>query len=174
MNTLTESIEKAIDDCMGQISQAADRKDLNVLEHLTQKASELRAMEDQVAAIENRLRSLGNGSELPDTPARSGAIRELAIDVTQGMINQNLLTLTDHIKRGMLRPGEKLNVETVPTGDCFETELLASGNKLKERGKIGKFYREVGVHAGDVVVLREITPGIWQLAKGEMVRWRRQ
>jgi hypothetical protein len=42
---------------------------------------------------------------------------------------------------------------------------LGSGKKLRERGKIAKFYRDAGVHAGDVVLLIEITPGQWQLKK---------
>jgi hypothetical protein len=174
MNKLTDEIEHAITETMQEISSAAQRRDLNVLEHLTKKASELRAMKEQVAAIENRVRAMKNGTHVVSAHAgNSGAIRELVVEVTQGMINQNLLTLSEHMRRGIIRSGEKLNIEAQPSGDRFETELLASGNKLRERGRIARFYRDAGVRAGDCVVLREVTPGHWQLKKADIVRYKR-
>jgi hypothetical protein len=172
MNELTSSLDRAILEVMQQVTAAAQRRDLTVLEHLTKKATELRSMSDQIAAIERRFESLMNGSVKP-TPQSNGRIREFAIEVSQGMINQNLLTLTEQVKRGMIRVGERLIIETVPDGDRFETELLASSNKLRERGRIGRFYRSAGVQPGDVVVLGEVTPGLWQLKKGEIVRYKR-
>src|SRR5436190_18351691 len=110
MNKLTDEIEHAITDAMQEISRAAERRDLNVLEHLTKKASELRAMKEQVVAIENRLRAMKNGTHVvPAHAGNSGAIRELVVEVTQGMINQNLLPLSEHMRRGIIRSGEKLN-----------------------------------------------------------------
>jgi hypothetical protein len=115
-----------------------------------------------------------NGSQSVAAHSENGGgIRELVIDVTQGMINQNLLTLSPHMRRGIIRSGEKLSIEALPSGDRFETELLASGNKLRERGRIAKFYRDAAVRAGDLVVLREVTPGHWQLKKGDIVRYKR-
>lgn len=56
-------------------------------------------------------------------------------------------------------------LETAPSGDVFETELLQNGNKLRERGSIGRFYREASVSEGDYVVLTETSPGNWALEK---------
>ena len=174
MNRLTDDIGQVIADTMQEISRAAERHDVTVLEHLTKKASELRAMKEQVVAIENRLRAMQNGTHVvPTHPSNSGAIRELIVEVSQGMINQNLLTLSEQMRRGIIRSGEKLSIEAQPSGDCFETELLASGNKLRERGRIARFYRDASVRAGDCVALREVTPGHWQLRKAEMLRYRR-
>ncbi|MEY2520569.1 MAG: hypothetical protein QOF24_2328 [Verrucomicrobiota bacterium] len=174
MNKLTDELGQAIADTMQDISRAAERHDVTVLEHLTKKASELRAMKEQVAAIENRLRAMQNGTHaVPTHATNSGAIRELVVEVTQGMINQNLLTLSAQMRRGLIRSGEKLSIEAQPSGDRFETELLASGNKLRERGRIARFYRDAGVRAGDCVALREVTPGHWQLKKADIVRYRR-
>jgi hypothetical protein len=174
MNKLSEEIEDVIAGTMREISRAATRHDLPVLEHLTKKASELRAMKDQVDAIENRLRAMRNGTHAaPAQAGSSSAIRELVIEVTQGMINQNLLTLSEHIRRGIIRIGEKLEIEAQPSGDRFETEVLATGNKLRERGRIAKFYRDAGVRPGDSVVLHERTPGHWQLRKADIVRYKR-
>jgi hypothetical protein len=56
-------------------------------------------------------------------------------------------------------------VESLPSGERFKTQVMTSGNKLQERGAIGRFYRSAGVHAGDFVVLREVSRGSWQLLK---------
>ncbi len=153
---------------MADVTRAAGNQDLPALEMLTRHASELKQMKEQVAAIDARLQAMENGKGPPITSrSRSGSSsRELAIEVTQGMINQNLLTLTRHVKRGSIRIGESLDVEAVPSGERFTTQLLSAGNKLQERGAMARFYRDAGIHAGDVVVLAEITPGHWQLKKG--------
>ena len=53
-------------------------------------------------------------------------LRKLPVEVTQGMIKQNLLTLTEHVKRGRIRVGEDLIVETQPSGERFRTRAYAS------------------------------------------------
>ena len=81
------------------------------------------------------------------------------------MIKQNLLTLTEHVKRGRIRVGEDLIVEAHPSGERFRTDLVENGNRLRERGAIGRFYREAGVHDGEFVVLTETGPQRWTLRK---------
>ena len=161
----TDTITRAIATTMQQIAEAAQQGDLSLVESLTKKASELRAIQNQAAALESRLVALTNGSKIGN-PNRdqSPALRELPVTVTGGMIRQNLLTLTDAIKRRAIGVGEKLVIET-PNGEQFETILLETGNKLQERGLIGKFYRDYSVRDGDIVLLREITPGRWRLLK---------
>ncbi len=152
-------IDQAITDVFRQVSEAAQRKDLNILPGLTKKLSELEA-------TKNRLRSLRNGpGTSAPTPQMSGGDRQLVIRVSEGMIKQNLLTLTEPVKSGRIADGERLAIEALPSGDHFQTELLPSGHKLRERGRIAKFYRDTGVQAGDFVVLSEITPGHWQLKR---------
>ena len=165
MDDVMNRLEHALSNALRQISAAAERGDLNTVEQQTKKASELRAMKDQVQAIKNRLRSFENGSLTGVVSAQtSSVVRELAVEVTQGMVNQNLLLLTEQKRRRLILSGERLNIEALPSGDHFETELLDSG-RLHERGRIGKFYRDAGVRAGDIVLLREVTPGHWQLNK---------
>ncbi len=166
MTELANEIEAEIASTMRQISAAAVREDLNAVEQLTKKAMELKAIKAQDQANETRFRAIKNGSQPSTAFARTpGVLRELAVPVTQGNINQHLLTLTEAVKRGQIHPGERLNIEALPNGDRFQTEILALGNKLQERSKIGKFYRDAGVRAGDVVLLVELTPGQWQLKK---------
>jgi hypothetical protein len=166
VDEFSSEIETEITNTMEKISAAAVRRDLNAVEKETKKAAELTAIKDQYEASKSRVRTLKNESQPTSAFVRTpGSIRELAVPVTQGMITQNLLTLTEPVKRGKILVGERLSIEALPSRDQFQTELLASGKKLRERGKIAKFYRDAGVHAGDVVLLTERTPGQWQLEK---------
>ena len=152
-------IERAITGVMQQISSAAERRDLNAVVPLSKKAAELEATKNRLMAFSKVLQPEDMTTQNP------GVRREFFIGISPGMLNQNLLTLTGPMQRGETRVGEKFRIEALPSGDRFETELLASGNKLRERGKIAKFYRDAGVQPGDVVVLSEIIHGQWQLKK---------
>jgi hypothetical protein len=160
---LLDRIETEVGKHMKRIAEAAGSQNLAALQHLTKEAGELQEMKTQVVAIEQRLARMGNGSSSLD-PSKLRWLRELPVMVTQGMINQNLLTLTDHVNRGAIRPGEVMTIET-STGRKFSTELLASGNKLRERGEIGRFYKDAAIRPQNVVILREVTPGSWSLTK---------
>jgi hypothetical protein len=162
MDEFSSEIEAEIANTWQQIAAATERRDQNALDQLNKKLAELLALKAQDQAIKSRVRILKNGSQ-PAGKAPS-AMREFHIPVTQGMLNQSLLTLTDPVKRGIIRIGERMTIE-LPSGDRFDTILLPEGNKLQERGKIGNFYRNLGVQAGDVVVLTEVTPGQWKLKK---------
>jgi hypothetical protein len=95
----------------------------------------------------------------------NGKIRELAVEVTDGDIRQNLLKLTPHVKRRKIKVGEELIVEVLPSGERFQTVVSEKGNKLRARGEVARFYREAKVKAGDYVLLTEIAPGHWTLKK---------
>ena len=166
-NNISTEIEELIGQTMAKITEAASKRDLAALEVLTKRATEMKQMKEQISAIEHRLHSMGDdASPLTSSPKpTAGFRREIQIEVTQGMINQNLLTLTDALKRGTIRAGEELNIEAVPSGEKFKTVLMTSGNKLQERGAVGKFYRQTQVSAGDCVVLVETSPGQWKLSK---------
>ncbi|MSU50770.1 MAG: DNA sulfur modification protein DndB [Opitutus sp.] len=115
-------------------------------------------------------------SQIPVPVTQHGQkLRKLPVEVTQGMIRQNLLTLTEHVNGGRIRVGEDLIVEAQPSGERFRTDVVDSGNRLRERGAIGRFYREAGVHDGEFVVLTETAPQRWTLRKaapGEYLRRR--
>ena len=154
---------------MTQIAEAASSQDIPAVQRLSKKAAELKDLKDQAAAIQQRLSKLSDEDSRKDPPTSnnglSGSIRELPIRVTEGMIRQNLLTLSLHIKRGKIKLGEELTIEALPSGDRFRTILLDKGNKLRERGRIAQFYRDAHVKGGDYVVLNEVSPGRWTLKK---------
>ena len=163
---MTTTIDEMIEVTMQKIAEAAGKRDLTTVAALTRNAAELEEMKKAVQTIETKLNALKNSSEsLNSEPQQAVNGRELAIEVTQGMLNQNLLTLTDHVKRGRIKTGEEMLIETLPSEDRFRTDLMTNGNRLRERGAIARFYREVDVRAGDFVVLMEVAPGRWTLKK---------
>lgn len=167
INNIPAAIEILVDETMSKITKAAATKNLTELEALTKQASELKQMKEQVTAIQHRLIGLAGNRTIKSQMDGNSNLpnREIRIDVTQGMINQNLLTLTEALKRGQIRVGEELAIESLPSREKFKTVVIGGGKKLQERGAIGRFYREAGIHADDVVLLQEISRGNWQLSK---------
>jgi hypothetical protein len=170
--TTSTDIDRLLEQTMSSISAAAAKRDLGGVTALTKRASELEAMKKTLMGIEDRLKTYRAPVAQPPTqktaePDSNGSLRELPVEVSQGMINQNLLTLTEHVKRGRIKAGEELLVEAAPSEDRFRTDLVGNGNKLRERGAIARFYRDAGVRAGDIVVLTETAPQRWKLRKAE-------
>jgi hypothetical protein len=114
------------------------------------------------------------GAELPNVepsahtnplPPRREGLRCIDVEITQGMINQNLLVLTDAVNRGIINIGETLALECVPSGERFSTEVIEQGKKLRERGAIGRFYATARVRARDNVRMSEVAPRHWRLER---------
>lgn len=105
-----------------------------------------------------------------DAISRKGSnnLRELSVQITQGMINQSLLTLTEPIKRGLIELGDEFIVE-LPDGSSFDTKLDSPGNRLKERGRIKFFYENWKIKAGDTVSLIENEQGKWSLKRRDLL-----
>ncbi|MFZ1221171.1 MAG: hypothetical protein WAO00_17905 [Chthoniobacterales bacterium] len=163
----TQQIEQMFDSTMQQAEAAVKNRDLAAATALMRKATEYDNAKKTLLDLEQRLKGLESQSSTlaaPEAP-RDGKLRELPIEVTGGMIRQNLLTLTKHTKQRRIAIGEDLTIESQPSGERFRTELLLKGNKLQERGAVARFYRDAGVKEGDFVVLTEVAPKQWTLKK---------
>jgi hypothetical protein len=169
MNAQTNEIDKQIKNVMAQITEAASKQDLATIQNLTRKASELQELKEQMAAIQQRIASLTGESSHAPVPTvnqpTNGIIRQLPIEVTDGMIRQNLLTLAPQVRSRKIKVGEELVIEALPSGERFQTELLEQGKRLRARSEIANFYRAAKVKGGDYVLLTEIAPGRWTLKK---------
>lgn len=164
MDTLTK-VETLINSTMQKVAQAAAARDLSTLTLLTRRATELESMKRTLQAFEKKLAEMDEPNVAPSGSTNGSQLRQLLVEVTQGMINQNLLTLTDHLKAGRVHGGELLVIECQPSGARFKTDIVPNGNKLRERGEIARFYRDAGVKSGDIVVLVESEKGRWILRK---------
>lgn len=168
----TKLIDEMLDSTMQEAEMALKKRDLGTATALMRKATEYEDAKKALVDLEERLRGL-QAAPVP-TPSKlpgDGKLRELPVEVTAGMIRQNLLTLTKHVKQRRIAIGEDLTIETDPSGERFRTELLLKGNKLQERGAITRFYRDAGIHDGDFVVLTEIAPKQWTLKKAAPGRY---
>ena len=154
---------------MVQITEAATRQDLTAIQHLTKTASELQDLKEQLAAIQQRITSLtGEAADFSVPSANqptNGARRQLPIEVTDGMIRQNLLTSAPQVKSGKVKVGEEFIIESLPSGERFQTVLLEQGRRLRARSEIRSFYSAAKVNGGDFVLLTEVAPGRWTLKK---------
>jgi len=154
---------------MSQISEAAAKRDLAAIQRLTRTASEVQGLIEECAAIQQRIASLNSESAnvppVTAAPPANGKIRQLVIEVTDGMIRQNLLTLARHVRSGKIKVGEVLDIEALPSSQRFQTVLLEQGKKLQARSEIASFYRDAKVKGGDYVLLTEIAPGCWTIKK---------
>src|ERR1700733_2810539 len=121
INDIPTTINNLMAQTMSKITKAAATQNLAELETLTKRASELKQMKEQIASIQHRLIGFaGNGETKIQSNSHSTlAQRELFIEVSQGMINQNLLTVTEPLKRGQIRIGEELIIEVQPSGERF-------------------------------------------------------
>jgi hypothetical protein len=135
------------------------------VQHCAKTVESLNRDQEALLEIERRLVDvLENtlGFESDKFGVSPAGLRELTIEVSQGMINQHLLTLTHAKRLGKVKLGEEFNI-TLPDGTNFTTDLCDPGNKLRERGLIRQFYEKAGIKDGDKALLSETSPGAWQL-----------
>ena len=172
MNAQTNEIDGHIKNIMAQIIEAASKQDLAAIQSLIRKASEFQEMKEQIVAIQQRMASLNGASdEVPPVTVNqptNAVNRQLPIEVTGGMIRQNLLTLARHVRTGKIKVGEELIIEPLPSGERFQTVLLDQGKKLRARSEIASFYRDAKVKDGDYVLLTELALRHWTLKKAPL------
>jgi hypothetical protein len=151
---------------MQQIEAAGRDRDLAAVTALTRKAADCNELRKLFVNLDERFQELQTArAAQPQAMNGDQRLRELPVEVTGGMIGQNYLTLTPHIRQQRIQIGEDLTIEAHPSGERFRTQLLEKGNKLQERGAIARFFRDAGVHEGDFIVLAETEPKRWTLKK---------
>jgi hypothetical protein len=166
---MSNELNTHIGQIYAQISEAGKNADLPAIQRLTRKVAELEELKQQEAAIQQRMVKLihdePTASISPMNGKADGRLRKLPVQVSEGMIRQNLLTLTPHLKRGRIKIGEEFIIESLPSGERFQTVVMDKGNKLRARGEIARFYKDAKVQPEDYVLLTEVAPGRWTLKK---------
>lgn len=121
---------------------------IDVLDKIALKSDE---MEYEICATEGT-----------DASVRQG-LRSFKIEITKGMINQKMLTLTAPKRKGLVKIGEVFHI-VLPDGEEFKTELVEPGNRLKERGAFGRLYQKNEVEPYDTVIMQEVEKGKWKIS----------
>lgn len=165
---LKEQLETMIDLVNDQIRDEARRAgNMGWVQHCAKEVENLQHDLDVLGEIEEHAadvlqNTLGVG---PDRVTTSAAgLRLTTVEVTQGMLNQHLLTLTEARRRKIVKIGEQFTI-TLPDGTEFTTELCEPGNKLRERGHIRRFYEDQKIEDGDEVTMEEVSAGKWVLRR---------
>ncbi|WP_269540932.1 hypothetical protein [Cerasicoccus fimbriatus] len=158
-------ITSVINTAMEKISIAASNRDTSEITKFTRIAEDAEKLKSKLSnmllsleVLESEVSSKKKITH--ETPSEN--LRNFRIRVSQGMINQNLLTFTQQVKFGEIKVGEVLRVKT-SEGGLFKSEILSQGNKLRERGQVGEFYKKAGIKADDFVELIEQKPSEWYL-----------
>jgi hypothetical protein len=161
-----EHLEEIIVSVMDQIrDQANANGDIDWLQHCAKRVEILKRDQEALAKIQSHAVGILSdtlGYHSDEVTVSTEGLRTFVIEVSQGMINQHLLTLTDAKRLEKVATGETFEIQ-LPDGTTFKTDLCQPGNKLRERGMIRQFYESSKVEQGDKVVLKETAPGIWKL-----------
>jgi hypothetical protein len=159
-SSFLKEIDALIARCWDELKEAADKKDAPALPPLNSKMAEITRMKKDHLAALARLQELLTKPTSANGPPD---LRLIKIKVTQGMIDQSLLTLTEARARGLVTRFETFHITPQPGGQPFDTQLMRTGNRLQERSAIRVFYQEAGVEAGDIIELAETASGKWEL-----------
>lgn len=147
---------------------------LSVIEDLLETKKELQQFSKLLNQIETRLDYLETEKLSVEEGAQASAttegLRKIRVEVTQGMLNQKVLTLTVAKRRQLITKDEQFRIR-MPDGQVIDTCLIQPGNRLQERGAIGRFYRENKVKEGDCVHLDEVRPGEWEITVVRQKLW---
>ncbi len=161
---MAEAIEQRLADELRYHAESIEYPEL--LQELAAKIAKVRnAREDTLRKVAALFRDAvaGTAGELSDQSFRKeGGLRIIIVHVTEGMINQSLLTLTDARKAGLVSLGETFQV-TLLGGETFTTTLIEPGSKFRERAMVRAFYERQQVQPGQKVLLKEVEPGKWIL-----------
>ena len=145
--------------------QASVNKDLRRIHIVSRHLEELTAVAD---TLRRALRKLGELEVEADVGHRRAGqrflLRNFSVTVTQGMIDNKRLTLTQAVRQRQILVGEEMTISIPSIKQEVKTVLMAQGKKLRCRGVIGHFYEKAGVVAGTQVHLTETSPGHWLLS----------
>jgi hypothetical protein len=148
-------------------------KDASEARMLINCLDKLEALKEALSKIENCYDVIREEINFVETELVSETndlgLRRIEVEVSRGMREQSLLSLTAAKKRGIVDVDEELEI-VVPDGTSFKTKIVSPGNRLRERGRIKAFYEAEDVSADDVIILEEIEPKKWKLYVSESSR----
>lgn len=103
------------------------------------------------------------GSPVGEKTETTGGFRRMQIEITQGMINQKYISLTEAKKRGLVEIGEKFRIDA-GSGSVVETILINPGNKFQNRSFVQEFFDKSQARVGDLLELTEVQKGAWRMS----------
>jgi hypothetical protein len=161
-------IDALLEKAFGEVEVAAETRDGARVDRLNDKIRRLERLRRTLLDVYAKVNQIQ--SEPTGTPGGQDGqkLRVMTIRVTEGMLKNNMLTVSPYLKQGIVRYGEEMQIEvTSPYEQRFRTVIIQQGNKLQARGPIRRFLLENKIKPDDEVMLREVSFGTWQLTKAE-------
>lgn len=160
--TLAARITAVRERLLANVKRAAEEKQLRRLHVANRQLEELTAVETTINRSLRKLEDLEVEARI-GIPTDRPSLRNFSVWVTQGMIDNQRLTLTRVLRTRLILVGEKMLITIPATDEVVRTEVMAQGKKLRCRGAIGRFFLKANVTAGTEVSMTETAPGEWVL-----------
>lgn len=157
-------IEAIRDQFLKVNEQASVNKDLRRIHIVSRHLQELMAVDQTIHRALLKLRELEIEADVGHRRVGQCFLPgHVSVTVTQGMIENKRLTLTQAVRERRILVGVPMTISIPAINQVVKTELMDQGKKLRCRGVIGLFYKKAGVVAGTQVHLSETSPGHWVL-----------
>lgn len=148
--------------------------DMDYVEHVVERYKRVAKLEQALGVISDELEVLieeYGGESVGDHSKRDSDLREIRVEITQGMINQKYISLTEAKKAGLVEVGDRFRID-IGEGIEVETNLINPGNKFQNRSFVQSFFEKNGVKAGDYIQLAEREDKTWEMSykRGSEVR----
>lgn len=162
IDQIFEQIQQAYKDAESNVIYGGDMENARfwagIADRLEESERILSHLKKELADISD---AIYGPEDIEDQADRLG-LRTIRVRLSEGMINQNLLTLTTARKRGVVKKWEKMEIH--PEGaEAFTTDIVSPGNRLRERSRIKEFYLKKKASAGDTIILVETAEGVWSM-----------
>lgn len=144
-----------------------DAEDIDEVRDLSDQLRVIDRMRNAIDLVKSDFNDLwrydmGDEDDLDEEHVEQG-LRRISVEITEGMINQSLLSLTKAAKKGIVRLKEEMTI-VLPDEEKtrFKTQIVPPGNKLRDRSHIRQLYDIGDASVGDLVILQESEPGLWK------------
>lgn len=140
--------------------------DMDYYSHAVRCYERTEKLEQALEVIQDELEELVEefGADAPKDRSRKTTTgsRKIQVQITQGMINQKYLSLTQAKKAGIVKVGDSFKIH-VGDGIVVETCLINPGNKFQNRTFVQSVFEKHGAEAGDYIELEEQEDHSWTM-----------
>jgi hypothetical protein len=151
-----KSIEELEREISLQLKIAQEKKEWAKVTNLGLLGQSLTKVKDELERIDKSI--------FPSQHAPLDNEESVEVEITEGAIRQNVLSIAKMKRRGLIpTDGKSFNIET-SMGDSFQTNIT-NNSMLSARGKIREFYKKAVIVGGDRIIWKQIGPSHYHLSK---------
>jgi hypothetical protein len=149
----------------GHIDTSTSAVEIDYVRHVVRSYDQVekcaRVLEELRLVLEGHWQEFG--CPVDEKSETTNGFRRMQVEITQGMLNQKYISLTEARKRGLVEIGEKFRIDA-GSGSVVETVLINPGNKFQNRSFVQEFFERNQARVGDSVELTEVKRGVWRIS----------